>query len=216
MATALAQDVDVREAVRTERRLLSACLSRAFEDDPVSRFIFPHERDRLTRLRTFYREVIRMMAPQGVVHTDSALRGAAVWRAPARAPAGRLRALRDGVGMMLALRGAVKRAMVLEQVAGPARPREPHWYLAILGTDPSQQGRGVGSSLLAPVLRRCDDDHLPAYLESSKQENVPFYERHGFRVIGELPIPGGPRLWSMRREPGAGCVSLNRELVPAE
>ena len=51
-------------------------------------------------------------------------------------------------------------------------------------------------------LARCDAARLPAYLESSKERNVPFYERHGFRVTGELTIPGGgPTLWLMWRNP---------------
>jgi GNAT superfamily N-acetyltransferase len=80
-----------------------------------------------------------------------------------------------------------------------AHPREPHWYLAVLGTDPRRQHRGVGSALLAPILARCDADRVPAYLESSKRTNVPFYERHGFRVVGELAIQGGPVIWRMLR-----------------
>jgi GNAT superfamily N-acetyltransferase len=180
---------------------MSACLSRAFQDDPISSFIFPQERSRLSRLGSFYREVIRMMSPHGVIYTDEEIRGAAIWRAPSPPRVGRLRATWNGLGMLGALRTSVGRAFLLEQIAGPARPREPHWYLAILGTDPSQQGRGVGSSLLLPVLERCDDEGLPAYLESSKQANIPFYRRHGFRVTEELKIPNGPSLWSMIRDP---------------
>ena len=70
----------------------------------------------------------------------------------------------------------------------------------MLGTDPRHQGRGVGSALLEPILARCDADRVPAYLESSKRSNVPFYERHGFRVLGELAIAGGPVIWRMQRE----------------
>ena len=81
-----------------------------------------------------------------------------------------------------------------------AHPREPHWYLAVLGTDPRHQGRGVGPALLAPILARCDADRVLAYLESSKRSNVPFYERHGFRMVGELAIEGGPVIWRMLRE----------------
>ncbi len=80
-------------------------------------------------------------------------------------------------------------------------PTSPHMYLAVLGTDPSAQGRGIGSALLAPVLRQCDEDGVPAYLESSKERNVAFYARHGFRVREELPLPRGPRMWLMWREP---------------
>ncbi len=206
------EDEDVREAAVADRARIVACLSRAFEDDPVSRFLFPKDRSRLSRLVGFYREVIRITGPEGVVYTDPRVRGAAIWRAPSPARVGRMRALRDGLRMLLVLRRAVSRALLLEQAISAERPREPHWYLAILGTDPSQQGRGVGSALIDPVLRRCDEEGLPAYLESSKEENIPFYERHGFRVTQALTIPDGPTLWSMRRDPKA----LNREAGSAD
>jgi len=81
-------------------------------------------------------------------------------------------------------------------------PHEPHWYLATLGTAVELQGQGVGSALMQPVLEHCDAEGLPAYLESSKERNVPFYRRHGFEVVKEVPLPGGgPKLWTMWREP---------------
>ena len=36
--------------------------------------------------------------------------------------------------------------------------------------------------MLAPGLALCDTEGLPAYLESSKEPNVAFYGRFGFRV----------------------------------
>lgn len=80
-------------------------------------------------------------------------------------------------------------------------PREPHWYLAFIGTDPEMQGRGLGSALLRPVLDRCDREGMPAYLESSKEANVPFYQRHGFEVTDTHDFPDGPRMWLMWRQP---------------
>ena len=81
-------------------------------------------------------------------------------------------------------------------------PHEPHWYLATLGTAVEQQGKGVGSALMRPVLDHCDAEGIPCYLESSKERNVPFYRRHGFEVVEEVPLSGdGPMLWTMWREP---------------
>jgi ribosomal protein S18 acetylase RimI-like enzyme len=77
----------------------------------------------------------------------------------------------------------------------------PHCYLAILGVDPEAQRRGLGSRLLRPVLARCDRERVPAYLESSKEANIAFYERHGFAVTDEVALPRGPRLWLMWRRP---------------
>jgi ribosomal protein S18 acetylase RimI-like enzyme len=60
----------------------------------------------------------------------------------------------------------------------------------------------VGGRVLQPVLERCDDEGLPAYLESSNPRNWSFYERHGFRPLDELPMPSGaPTVLAMRRDP---------------
>ena len=71
----------------------------------------------------------------------------------------------------------------------------------MLGTDPPAQGRGLGSAVLRPGLELCDREGLPAYLESSKESNVGFYARFGFRVTEEVRMPGdGPSVWLMWRD----------------
>ena len=80
-------------------------------------------------------------------------------------------------------------------------PKEAHWYLGVLGTDPKHQNRGIGSALLRPVLARCDGGGDAAYLEASRPENVPYYERHGFEVVGEFQLPKGPPVWRMLHTP---------------
>jgi GNAT superfamily N-acetyltransferase len=93
---------------------------------------------------------------------------------------------------------------VLRCLAGleKAHPRQvPHFYLAMLGSSPSVQGRGLGGSLLDSVLGRCDDEGWPAYLETSLERNVAFYSRRRFKVTGETSLPDGPRVWFMWREP---------------
>jgi GNAT superfamily N-acetyltransferase len=76
---------------------------------------------------------------------------------------------------------------------------EPHWYLAAVGTRPAAQGLGSGSALLAPVLDRCDQYGLGAYLESSNPVNLAFYFRLGFKSLGEIPLGGAAaavtRMW---------------------
>ena len=76
------------------------------------------------------------------------------------------------------------------------------WYLAWLGVGPSEQRSGAGAALLNHMLARLDADGADAYLETEKAINVPYYERHGFRLMtaGEIS-GGGPKFWTMRREP---------------
>jgi ribosomal protein S18 acetylase RimI-like enzyme len=98
-------------------------------------------------------------------------------------------------------RHTVRALRALTHVEG-RHPKEPHWYLGVLGTRTAAQGKGIGSALLAPVLERCDDEGIPAYLESSKHSNIAFYRRHGFEVTGEIALPsGGPSVWPMWRDP---------------
>ena len=190
----------VRNARPGDLRPVSLVLARAFRDDPVHRWILPGEFDWAVASDSFFAMVMSDMLRHDSVFTTEAREGAALWIPPYPQPA----ALRDRLAMAARWYAALGRRSkeVGEQLARieRAHPREPHWYLAVLGTDPRHQGRGVGSALLAPILARCDADRVPAYLESSKRTNVPFYERHGFRVIGELAIEGGPVIWRMLRE----------------
>ena len=76
------------------------------------------------------------------------------------------------------------------------RPAAPYWYLASVGTRPERQREGLGGAVLAPVLARGER----AYLETSAEDNLRFYERLGFAVVAETVIDGGgPPVWGMLR-----------------
>lgn len=84
-------------------------------------------------------------------------------------------------------------------------PREPHFYLQVLGVDPAAQGRGWGSQLLKHGLAQVDAARMPAYLETMNGDNITFYERHGFRLSGELRLPfSGHPVWFMWRDAQRG------------
>ena len=96
----------------------------------------------------------------------------------------------------------VVRAMKIMRIVNKKRPQEEHWYLQWLATDPPMQRKGVASSLLAPILERCDAEGMPAYTETSTLDNVAFYRRHGFEVREEVEaVKGELHAWLMWREP---------------
>ncbi len=208
-------------------------LAEAFWDDPVMSWILREEGSRSRRLaRLFGIQLRGHYLPLGTVWTTPATAGAALWAPPGHAiipPTTMLRYLPD---MIRALgRHSLRAVRTLNHVerqhpkeahwylgvlgTRPAaqgkgigsalqHPKEAHWYLGVLGTRPAAQGKGIGSALLAPVLDRCDEAGIPAYLESSKHANLAFYGRHGFEVTGEIELPfGGPTVWPMWRNPRA-------------
>jgi ribosomal protein S18 acetylase RimI-like enzyme len=87
---------------------------------------------------------------------------------------------------------------VFEQMA-QFHPTEPHWYLPLIGVDPVHQGKGVGSALLKHVTERFDRDGAVAYLESSNPRNIPLYERHGFKQVGQIQAGSSPVMVAMVR-----------------
>ena len=80
-------------------------------------------------------------------------------------------------------------------------PQEPHWYLPMVGVDPVSQGRGLGGLLMRHALRRCDDERMPAYLESTNPRNLSLYLRHGFEILGTIRVGGAPPVVPMLRQP---------------
>lgn len=192
----------VRRATVADIPALSRVLARAFQDDPVMAWACPGARRRAEHGRRFFGARLRQLLPNEEVWTTDARDGAALW-APAGAWHASLRETLELLPATIAGRSLHRLPLILPGLARveARHPREPHAYLSVLGTDPAAQGRGVGSALLAPVLRTCDEDGVAAYLESSKERNLAYYARHGFRVLEELDLPRGPRVWLMWRDP---------------
>jgi GNAT superfamily N-acetyltransferase len=183
---------------------LGDVLQAAFFDDPVISWIFPDERSRARRAAGMFRSLLQHhYLSSHTVWTTPDQVGGALWSPPGHWKLTTREILRTGLPMLSAMgRRAIPSLRLLDYI-DKQHPEGPHWYLGILGTSPAHQGKGVGAALMQPVLERCDREGLPAYLESSKETNIPFYARHGFVVTGEITPPGGPTLWPMWREPQA-------------
>ena len=187
----------VRVATEADIPALAASLARAFLDDPVSMFSNPRERTRERRLRWYFTGRLRTLVGEELCFCTQDRTGAALWAPPDRWQPPPREAIR------LVRMTNHRTPLFLAGVAriDKAHPKGPHYYLGVLGVAPEAQGRGLGGALMAPMLERCDREGVGAYLESSKERNVAFYGRHGFRVTGELTFPRGPRLWLMWRDP---------------
>ena len=192
---------EVRKATTEDLPALTGALSRAFHDDPVMEWLFPDPRRRPRWTRAFFGTRARQLLDQEEVWVTAESSGAALWALPDRWKL----SLRETLDMMARISVGVGRRTVRGlrglSLIEERHPHEPHYYLAVLGVDPSAQGGGLGSALMAPVLRSCDEDGIAAYLESSKERNIAFYARHGFRVIEEVRMPKGPPIWLMWRDP---------------
>lgn len=197
----------VRPATGSQVREMSQVLARAFYDDPVMTWMLPDDSDRLRALTRVYSAMIRhhFLARQAVEISGEAdsIGAAALWDPPGQWRHTPSEELRMMPSFLWAMRKNVSRGRAIAELMTEHHPEEPHWYLAVIRSDPEVRGRGYGQALMRSRLDRCDVEAAPAYLESSKESNVPYYKRFGFEVTETITLPdGGPTLWCMWRRPG--------------
>jgi ribosomal protein S18 acetylase RimI-like enzyme len=198
--------IETRPARRTDVAAVARVLGLAFYDDPVICWLQPNPGKRRAALPGFFGALARhhFLAGGGVelAASEAGAGAAALWDPPGRW----VQAPREQIAMVPAVvrafRGRLGIARALSEEMKANHPEEPHWYLAMIGSDPRVRGAGFGNALLRSRLDRCDAEGAPAYLESSNPDNIGYYHRFGFEVTGEIAMPGGgPPLWPMWRQP---------------
>lgn len=180
-----------------EPRVLNALLL-AFAADPAVRWMYPGTQQYLAHFASLVRAFAGPAFDHGAVFGVHAYRGVALWLPPGVQPDEE--ALADVIQRTVAPADCNQVFALFEQM-DRYHPREPHWYLPLLGVDPAHHRRGLGSRLLQHVLRICDRDRMPAYLEATSPRNVSLYRRHGFRSMGMIRTSRSPLLVPMLRQP---------------
>ena len=193
--------IDARIATLADVAGISRTLSAALNGDPVWSWAFPDPRRRPAQLEAWWRLYIDGALRYPWVWTTPAHEAAAVWIPPggtelSAAQGSLVEPLLDdlvGTGS-----GVVMSALERFDAAHPRD--QPHYYLSLLGTHPDQRGRGLGMDLVAANLARIDEEHMPAYLESSNPANNSRYQRAGFAPYGQFSVSdGGPVVTTMWR-----------------
>jgi GNAT superfamily N-acetyltransferase len=185
----IANEADIEPSVQT--------LVKAFEHYPVTRQTISADGyvDRLARYHRLF--LTRIGLAHGRVWVAADHSAVAIWTTPATPP-GLFASLAAEFTEISGDRAQV--AATYERAMGLFRPREPVWFLGIVGVDPARQGQGLGRAVITPGLRAAEADGVPAFLETQDPANVPFYESLGFEVLAELDLPdNGPKHWAMRR-----------------
>lgn len=173
-------------------------LVRANWADPAARWVWPDSQRFLMYFPSFVRAFGGKAFAHGSAYYIDGYIGAALWLPPDVHP--------DENALIALLQRTVSDQIqkdvfaVFEQM-GRYHPSEPHWYLPLMGVDPSQQSKGFGSALLQHILIQFDRNNKLAYLESSNPRNIPLYKRHGFELLGTIQTGTSPSISPMLRRP---------------
>lgn len=203
--------VGIRAAGADDRELVVRLLDEAFQDDPVSGWVFPGEEYRRTTHHLLMAAFTDAVLTEGRIDVTEDGTACALWLSIPAADdtehADTEHVGADGTDEAVRLRETVDpanpRVEEITRLMADSHPADrAHEYLWMVGVAPGRQGEGLGSALIRHVLDRCDREGLPAYLEASSARSTKLYERLGFAFTGTtLALPDGPRMWPMWREP---------------
>jgi hypothetical protein len=185
---------------------LANILSRIFSAEPPFPYLIPDAEERRAALPGLFSSAIRASQLYGQSFTTPAVEGGSLWIAPDRnLTIGHVMRTSHPSRPSRMSWSSLKRCLTLgtrmEQVRRRLA-RHPHWYLVALGVGSSSRENTLREALIEPVIARADSDSLPCYVETFHERDLPFYERHGFRIEGSGRIPGSSLdFWAMMRTP---------------
>lgn len=194
--------VAIRAADEGDRELVVRLLDEAFQDDPVSGWVFPDAEYRRTTHHRLMAAFTDAVFADGRIDLAEDGAACALWLSvPAEAHP------ENGEDEAVGLRELVdpdnERVETIARLMSESHPAgRAHEYLWMIAVTPDRQGEGLGAALIRHVLDRCDREGLPAYLEASSERSTKLYERLGYAFTDRtLDLPDGPHMYPMWREP---------------
>ncbi len=164
--------------------------AKAMMQDDLHTFFFPEEKTRYRKLLSLYTYKIKNQITDCYITSEN-LEGLAIWEKPyehnnnlsaAEVLSGTRLIFECGIPSLL-------RMLKYQIWSTTARKRlieEPYWYLDVVIVSPEYQGKGFASKLIKPFLEEASSTGSKVYLETQNKNNVPIYEKYGFKVIEVL------------------------------
>ncbi|HEY1751238.1 MAG TPA: GNAT family N-acetyltransferase [Caulobacteraceae bacterium] len=189
-----------RPATWADADRVAETLAKAFHDDPLICFLLRDPATRAAKAPRLFRLLFKLGLPHGCCDLTEGYESVALWRPPGAWEIPFHQYITNGTEFVgvFGFGGGLK-VMGAMDVIEKRHPHAPHYYLQAIGTDPARQGKGYGGVVMRRQLAAADAARMPAYLESSKEINIPIYKSFGFEVTGEIKLPDGPTLWPMWR-----------------
>jgi GNAT superfamily N-acetyltransferase len=190
------EGLQVRTVSAADKARAIDTLVLAFASDPITRWLWPEPHQYVAAMTAFTPAFGGEAFSHGSAYATPDFGAASLWLPPGIHPEEEpLTALLGGT-VLASIKDAA--FSMFGQMAS-FHPAEPHWYLPLIGADPTFQGKGYGSALLTHALERCDRDGLVGYLEATNVRNMTLYKRHGFEEMGRIEAGGSPPLVPMLR-----------------
>jgi GNAT superfamily N-acetyltransferase len=172
----------------------SSVLSKSFIDYPIFVSILPNEEYRRKKLQYLFHFLVTLGLLNGEVWAPSNdLEGVSIWIDSSSTKASVGRILMHGFLPLLFhlnIRSICRfiKVGIRKQKERKKILNGPYYLLDVIGVDPQWQGKGFARFMIESKLNEYDKHQYPCYLETSKRENIAFYQKYGFRLLHEYDL----------------------------
>ncbi len=155
----------------------------SFADDPVHKYVTKDEKLRKKFIYHFMIERLATSAREDIIYFDEENRGICVWReAHNEYDVFDFLMYPNWVFLLLYLPKTIKTLVAYSQLDVKVFP-ENTLLISPVFVDPKHQGEGVASKLIRQGIADLTAKGYKLGLEAQNPNNVPFYEKLGFKVI---------------------------------
>jgi ribosomal protein S18 acetylase RimI-like enzyme len=184
-------------ATLNDKELVADILTRSFVDNKSVNYIIKQDEKKEQRLKRLMEYSFDICNLFGDVFISDDRKACALVVIPDRKKV-TLKTILLDAKMALSVTGLlnIKKAISRESAIQKIHPDVPLYYLWFIGVEPSQQGHGTGSKLLNEIIQKGLSENRTICLETSTTKNIPWYEKHGFKIYRELDF--GYKLYCMK------------------
>ncbi|WMJ72378.1 GNAT family N-acetyltransferase [Cytophagaceae bacterium ABcell3] len=178
------------KAAYSDKQLVVDLLSEAFDTNNSVNFIVKQDKKRKERVKHLMAYAFDMCQLFGEVYLSADRKACALMFFPEK-KRNTAKSLCLDIKLAFNCIGISNIAKVLKREGNIKKfyPKEHFSYLWFIGVRPSDQGKGLGESLLKELIQLSESRGRPFYLETSMKINVNFYKKLGFEIYNELKKP---------------------------
>ena len=195
--------MSIKKASLADKEWIVAVISNAFQENRSVNWVVKNDTHTSSRIENLIRYAFDKSFRPGGALVNSEKTGAVLFLDTGSKTNAFLDVAND---IELAFRSVglsrVYKVLKRERYVKNLHPKEPHLYLWFIGVKKTEQGIGIGSSILDEVCRIADKKRSAIYLETSEKNILPLYLKSKFTIhhTWSTEFLGFP-LWFLKREP---------------
>lgn len=187
------------KAKHNDKALIVDILVKSFDNNKSVNYIVKEDNKRGQRLRSLMEYSFDVCYLFGDVFLSNDKKACALILLPDKKKSN-LKSLSLDFKLILNCTGLanVSKATSREAKIKQLQPKGLLYYLWFIGVNPSDQKKGIGSTLLSEVINESASKQRTICLETSTVSNIAWYESFGFKVYNELDL--GYKLFFLKKE----------------